>query len=76
MPGTEPAPVTATVDDGRPQAAVTTGMHDTAGHGLGKPAGTPGRPDRAVEQMEDIFHELHADARNALCGICNSQYWH
>ncbi len=78
MPGTEPAPVAATTDDNGSglRAAVTTAMHATAGHGLAKPAGTPGRPDSAGEQMEHIFHELHADGRNALCGICNSQYWH
>jgi hypothetical protein len=71
--GTEPAPVTATADDSRPQPAVTAGMHDTAGHGMAKPPGTPGRPDSAVEQ---VFHELHADGHNALCGVCDSKYWH
>lgn len=74
--GTEPAPVTATADDSRPQPAVTAGMHDTAGHGMAKPPGTPGRPDSAVEQVEQIFHELHADGHNALCGVCDSKYWH
>ena len=76
MPGTEPAPITATTDDSRSglRAAVTAGMHATAGPELARPAGTPGRPDSAVEQMEYMFHELHADGRNALCGICNSQY--
>ena len=29
----------------------------------------------AVEQMQDIFHELHADGRNAACTVCDSQYW-
>jgi hypothetical protein len=37
--------------------------------------GSPGRPASAVEQMQDIFHELHADGRNAACTICDSQYW-
>ena len=74
--GTEPAPVTATADDSRPQPAVTAGMHNTAGRGMAKPPGTPGRPDSAVEQVEYIFHELHADGRNALCRVCDSQSWH
>jgi len=37
--------------------------------------GSPGRPASAVEQMQDIFHELHADGRNAACTVCHSQYW-
>ena len=36
--------------------------------------GSPGRPASAVEQMRDIFHELHADGRNAACTVCDSQY--
>jgi hypothetical protein len=75
MLGAEPAPVTATADDSEPQPAVTTGMQGTAGHGTAKPPGAPGRPDSAVEQMQYIFHELHADGHNALCGVCDSQYW-
>ena len=38
---------------------------------------TPGpraRPANAVEQMQDIFHELHAGGRNAACTVCDSQY--
>jgi hypothetical protein len=76
MLGIDPAPVTATADNGRPQSAVTTGLHDIAGQGMVKPPGTSRRPDSAVEQAESIFHELHADGRNALCGVCDSQYWH
>jgi hypothetical protein len=37
--------------------------------------GSPGRTASAVEQMQDIFHELHADGRNAACTVCDSQYW-
>ena len=37
--------------------------------------GSPSRPASAVEQMQDIFHELHADGRNAACTVCDSQYW-
>ena len=38
---------------------------------------TPGFPGlaSAVEQVQDIFHELHADGRNAACTVCDSQYW-
>jgi hypothetical protein len=38
-------------------------------------SGSLGRPASAVEQMQDIFHELHADGRNAACTVCDSQYW-
>ena len=37
--------------------------------------GPPGRPASAVEQVQDIFHELHADGRNAACTVCDGQYW-
>ena len=35
----------------------------------------PGRPAGAIEQMQDVFHELHADGRNAACTVCDVQYW-
>jgi hypothetical protein len=35
---------------------------------------SPGRPASAAEQMQDIFHELHPDGRNAVCTVCDSQY--
>jgi hypothetical protein len=38
-------------------------------------SGSPGLPTSAAEQMQDIFHELHADGRNAACTVCDSQYW-
>lgn len=39
------------------------------------PPGTPGGgPDSSVEQMHDVFHELHANGRHALCAVCDSQY--
>src|SRR5580704_14055310 len=37
--------------------------------------GPPGRSASAVEQMQDVFHELHADGRNAACTVCDVQYW-
>jgi hypothetical protein len=36
--------------------------------------GSPRRPASAVKQMQDIFHELHGDGRNAACTVCDSQY--
>ena len=36
--------------------------------------GSPGRPASVVEQMQDLFHELHADGRHAVCTVCDSQY--
>jgi hypothetical protein len=35
---------------------------------------SPGRPASAVKQMQDIFHELHGDGRNAACTVCDSRY--
>lgn len=37
--------------------------------------GPPGRAAGAVEQMQDVFHELHADGRNTACSVCDGQYW-
>ena len=39
-----------------------------------KAPGSLARPASVVEQMQDIFHELHADGRNAVCTVCDSQY--
>jgi hypothetical protein len=27
-----------------------------------------------VEQMQHVFHELHADGRHALCAVCDDRY--
>ena len=35
----------------------------------------PARPASVAAQMQDIFHELHADGRNAACTVCDRQYW-
>jgi hypothetical protein len=32
------------------------------------------RPASVVEQTQHVFHELHADGRNALCAVCDSYY--
>jgi hypothetical protein len=39
-----------------------------------RPLGFRGPPAIATEQMQDIFHELHADGRHAVCTVCDSQY--
>jgi len=39
-----------------------------------KTPGSAGRPASVIEQMQDIFHELHADGRHAVCTVCDSQY--
>lgn len=28
----------------------------------------------AVEQMQHVFHELHADGHNPLCAVCDGKY--
>jgi len=39
-----------------------------------RPPDFRGPPASATEQMQDIFHELHADGRHAVCTVCDSQY--
>ena len=74
MPGAEPAPVTVTADESRPRPAVTACTWDGGGHTMIRPPGPPGRPESAVDQMQHVYHELHADARNALCAACDGRY--
>ena len=74
VPGTRPAPVTVTADQSRPRPAVTTGAHDRAVRQRSRPPRPAGRSPRAVEQAQHIFHELHADGRNALCVVCDGRY--
>ena len=31
------------------------------------------QPPSAVDQMQDVFHELHPAGRNALCAVCDGQ---
>jgi len=54
--------------------AVTTGTHDSAGHEMPGPPGSPGRTPSTVEQTQYVFHELHPDGRNCLCAVCDDQY--
>lgn len=72
LPGTEPEPVAAPAEDGRPRPAVAAGTHD--GHEMPGLPGSPGRPPGTVEQMQHVFHELHPDGRNGLCAVCEGQY--
>jgi hypothetical protein len=72
--GTQPAPASATAEDGPAHPAVIAVVHHTGGQKGTKPAGTLGRPDGSAEQMQHVFHELHAEGRHALCEVCANQY--
>lgn len=74
MPSIESAPVTVTADQSQPWPTVTTGTRDRAVHQKARPPRPPAGPVRAVEQAQQIFHELHPDGRNTLCAVCDSQY--
>lgn len=69
-PVTEPAPATVTAGESQPQTAAITGTQHGAGHDIARPPEPP-RPASLVEQMQRVFHELHADERNALCAVCD-----
>jgi len=71
---TYPMAPTVTADEGQLRPTVTAGVRDGAGGEVTRTPAPPGRPARAVEQAQLIFHELHADGRNTLCAVCDSQY--
>jgi len=73
-PGTGPAPVTVVAGQRWPQPTVSTGKHDGAGGEVARLPAAPGRPASGADQVQHIFHELHADGRHALCAVCDSQY--
>ena len=75
-PGTGPAPVTVMAghSQSQPQAAVTTGAQDGTRVEMARPPAPLDRPASAVDQVQHIFHELHAYGRNAFCAVCDSQY--
>jgi hypothetical protein len=73
-PGTRSAPVTVVAGHRRPQPTVSTGKHDGAWGEVARLPAAPGRPASGADQVQHIFHELHADGRHALCGVCDSQY--
>jgi hypothetical protein len=55
---------------GRP--AATAGPPDLARREMVTPPRSPdGGPGSSVEQMQSVFHELHADGRHALCAVCD-----
>jgi hypothetical protein len=47
------------------------GPQDGAGHEM---SSAPGQPASVMEQMQHVFHELHAAGRNAVCAVCDGQY--
>jgi hypothetical protein len=55
---------------GRP--GMTSGTRD--GHDIAEMPGPPGRPTSSSEQLKHVFHELHAEGRNAHCQVCDQQY--
>jgi hypothetical protein len=75
-PGTGPAPVMVMAGHSRsqPQTAVTTGTQDGTRVGTAMPPAPLDRPASAADQVQHIFHELHANGRNAFCAVCDSQY--
>jgi hypothetical protein len=50
----------------------TVGPPDLAEPGMVTPATSGDGPDSSVEQMQYVFHELHADGRHPLCAVCGS----
>jgi hypothetical protein len=72
--GARPAPITVTAGETHSRPAATTGTHDGTGHEMAKPPAPRGRPGITVEQTQHIFHDLHAEGRNTLCAVCDSQY--
>jgi hypothetical protein len=54
--------------------AVASGTQDDAGQEMVRAPGSSGQPDGDADQMQRVFHELHADGRNPLCPVCDGQY--
>jgi hypothetical protein len=74
VPVARSVPVTVRADENRSRPAMTTGTLDGTGRESAGPPASRGRPAIPVDQTQDIFHELHAAGRNALCAVCDSQY--
>ena len=52
------------------------GVTDVTGPGMVNPPGTSGGgTDGSVGQMDQVFHELHAEGCHVLCGVCDGQCW-
>ena len=60
----------------RPQTRGVLGTQRAPVTATAEDGGTRGRPDGSAEQMQHVFHELHAVGRHALCGVCANQYRH
>jgi hypothetical protein len=54
--------------------AMSSGTQNGTGPETAGPPGPAGEPAGVVEQMERVFHELHADGRNASCAVCDGEY--
>jgi len=74
VPGTRPAPATVTAGENQSRPAMTIGTHDVTRHEMARPPALRDWPAITVEQTQHIFHELHAEGRNTLCAVCDSQY--
>jgi hypothetical protein len=64
----------ATTDENQPRTAVTSGSQNGAGHKMARRPGPPAPAAGVVEQMQHVFHELHAEGRHALCAVCDGQH--
>lgn len=72
--GTRPAPIMVMAGETQSRPAAAIGTHDGTGHEMARPPAPRGRPAITVEQAQHIFHDLHAEGRNTLCAVCDSQY--
>lgn len=74
VPGTRPALAMVRADGGQSRPAAAVAAMDGTGHEMARPSAPRGRPTVTVDQAQHIFHELHAEGRNALCTVCDIQY--
>lgn len=72
--GTGPVPATVRADGNQSRPAVAIGTLDGTGHDMARLPAPRGRSAITVDQTQHIFHELHAEGRNTLCAVCDSQY--
>jgi hypothetical protein len=72
--GTRLTPIMVTAGEIQSRPAATIGTHDGTGHEMARPPAPRGRPAITAEQAQHIFHDLHAEGRNTLCAVCDSQY--
>lgn len=72
--GARPPLITVTAVETQSRPVATIGTNDGTRHEMAKPPAPRGRPAITVEQAQYIFHDLHAEGRNALCAVCDIQY--